>query len=249
MVQYSVIIPAFNEEKLLPDTLAVLRDAMRVQDCDGELIVVDNNSTDETSRIARDWGANLVFEPYNQISRARNAGLTVASGEYLVFLDADTALNPELLRTAISNLEGGKCCGGGSVLKFDRPAGSAQWAVDLWNWVSRRFGYAAGSFVYCLREGFEAVGGFSEAVYVGEEIWFSRKLKRWGGEHGMDFRVIPNAPVVTSGRKLEWHSPVQLIFQALLLVVFPIGTRFRSLCGQWYKRPEKVKGENERIED
>lgn len=48
----------------------------------------------------------------------------------------------------------------------------------------------AGSFFFCLREGFRATGGFSEKVYAGEEIWFSRELKRWGIHRGFRFVIF-----------------------------------------------------------
>ena len=79
---------------------------------DGEVIVADNNSTDATAQIANDAGAHLVFEPVNQISKARNAGANGTRGRYLIFLDADTLLNPELLRAALEALETGEVCGG-----------------------------------------------------------------------------------------------------------------------------------------
>src|SRR6266853_2097683 len=82
-LKISIIVPAFNEEKLLARTLGQLKEAMRVFDAQGwagQLIVCDNNSTDRTSQIARDAGAEVVFEPVNQIARARNAGAATASG-------------------------------------------------------------------------------------------------------------------------------------------------------------------------
>ena len=76
-MKISVIVPAFNEEKLLAQTLGHLKEAIRVFErlgCAAQLIVCDNNSTDQTSQIARDGGAEVVFEPINQIARARNTG-------------------------------------------------------------------------------------------------------------------------------------------------------------------------------
>lgn len=71
MVSYSVIIPAFNEETYLPKTLSILKEAMSCIKENGEIIVVDNNSTDSTYEIAKEHGVNVVREPINQISRAR----------------------------------------------------------------------------------------------------------------------------------------------------------------------------------
>ena len=88
-MEYSVIIPAFNEEELLPATLVALREAMKEINRPGQIIVVDNNSSDATAEIAKAHGALVVFEPKNQISRARNAGAAAATGSFLVFVDAD----------------------------------------------------------------------------------------------------------------------------------------------------------------
>ena len=55
-----------------------------------ELIVCDNNSTDRTAEIARNAGARVVFEPVNQIARARNRGAAAATGDWLIFVDADS---------------------------------------------------------------------------------------------------------------------------------------------------------------
>ena len=91
-MKLSVVVPAFNEERLLAGSLAAIRDALRAFEeagWDTELIVCDNNSTDRTAEIARDAGAAVVFEPVNQIARARNAGAAHATGEWLLFVDAD----------------------------------------------------------------------------------------------------------------------------------------------------------------
>ncbi|HLQ78078.1 MAG TPA: glycosyltransferase, partial [Terriglobia bacterium] len=87
-MKISIVIPAFNEERLIGKTLACVRDAISEftrRGWESELIVCDNNSTDRTAEIARAAGAEVVFEPRNQISRARNAGARRASGEWLIF--------------------------------------------------------------------------------------------------------------------------------------------------------------------
>lgn len=234
---YSIVIPAYNEEELLPKTLAVLKETMDSLDVCGEVVVVDNNSTDKTAQIADEFGARVVFEPINQISRARNAGARVAEGRYLVFLDADTLLSPELLQKALDNLAGGDCCGGGTMVAFDKPLSPAvRLFVRFWNWCAVKYALASGCFTYCLREGFDATGGFSEKVYVSEEIWFSRQLRLWGKKRGLTFRIITDSRILTSSRKLEWFTLVQLL---PMLLIAPIAVRFRSMCWFWYRRPDK----------
>ena len=110
-MRYTLVIPAYNEAALLPSTLASVRQAMQACSHAGELVVVDNNSSDDTAEVARAGGARVVFEAHNQISRARNAGAQASESEALVFLDADTRLPPGLLQTALDLLAGGACCG------------------------------------------------------------------------------------------------------------------------------------------
>ena len=175
--RYSIIVPAFNEEVWLARSLPAIRRAMGAVDELGELIVVDNNSTDATAVVAERYGAKVIFEPINQISRSRNAGARLAQGDYLVFVDADTLITADLLKAALTNLESGVCCGGGALFRFKTCCPwHMQKLAGFWNWISSTFGYAAGSFVYCSRDGFDAVGGFSEKVYVSEEVWLSRDL-------------------------------------------------------------------------
>lgn len=237
-IDYSLIIPAYNEERWLPDTLLALQQAMAAQSLQGELIVVDNNSTDATAALAQQRGARVVFEAHNQISRARNAGARVAQGRYLVFVDADTRIPPELLTTALQNLETGGCCGGGAAVEFDTALSAAgRLGLAAWNALSSRLKLAAGCFVYCTREAFDAAGGFSEAVYASEEIWLSRRLKRWGRKRGQAFCIISAYPAHSSGRKLEWFSTWQQTGLLLLMILFPFFVRFKRLCGFWYNRP------------
>ncbi len=98
-MKISIIIPAFNEERLLGGTLAQVKSAMDVftrRRWESELIVCDNNSTDHTAEIARAAGATVVFEPENQIARARNSGAAAAAGDWLIFVDADSQPSAEL---------------------------------------------------------------------------------------------------------------------------------------------------------
>ena len=94
---YSIVLPAYNEAALLPATLARLQEAMAGIALRGEIVVCDNNSTDATPELARAAGASVVFEPVNQISRARNTGARAARGRFLVFVDADTLVPGSLL--------------------------------------------------------------------------------------------------------------------------------------------------------
>ena len=239
MPDYAVIIPAYNEEALLAGTIAATRAAMAEMSSTGELIVVDNNSTDATAEIAEECGADrVVFEPHNQIARARNAGAAATDVELLVFIDADTQVPAAVLRQALDDLVSGEWVGGGALVTADQPVSKmVGWLIRTWNTVAEKFGYAAGSFFYARRDGFDAVGGFDEAVYAGEEVWLAKRLKKWGKKHGLGFRVIVDHELVTSGRKSDWFTDWDFVRQLGIFFLFPWATRSRRLCSMWYKRP------------
>src|SRR5437867_3626205 len=115
-MRLSVIVPAYNEEKLIGRCLGCIAEAVAANaapDWTSEIIVVDNNSTDGTGALARAAGATVVFEPINQISRARNAGAAVATGDWLLFVDADSYLHAATLADLLCCIRRGCCAGGG----------------------------------------------------------------------------------------------------------------------------------------
>lgn len=238
---YSVIVPAYNEAAFLPLTLQSIFVAMRELAVAGEVIVVDNNSTDDTADIARSLGARVVFEPVNQISRARNAGASAAQGKFFVFVDADTEITAQVLARALDQLSDAAVCGGGAHVVMNHPHWLPARALAAWNLFSRITRLAAGCFLFCRRDAFEACGGFSEEVYASEEIWLSMALARWGRRQGLEF-VILRESVTTSARKIDWLSTGAIARQVLIFVLFPLAVRSKRFCSAWYVRPGKDAG-------
>ena len=241
-LDYSIIIPAYNETAELPSTLSSIRRAMEAVSLEGECIVVDNNSTDSTTAVARSHGADLVVqEPINQIARARNAGAAKARGRFLIFIDADTRIQPELLVEALHRLEETPCVGGGSVIKFESEVSAlGRIGIGLWEHISRFTRIAAGSFIFCRREAFKAVGGYDESLYASEEVRFSRLIKKWGRSNDLDFVILDKAPALTSARKLNWYTGPQILGWIALMILMPLAVRSRKLCSFWYERPKEV---------
>lgn len=238
--EYSIIVPAYNEADELPETVKALRAAMNAVNLHGELIVVDNNSTDNTRHIAKSSGADkVVFEPVNQIARARNAGAADAKGSFLIFVDADTRIRSELLKQALFALETGEIVGGGSIVRFEGP--QDHWVGNVgirsWEHISRLTKTAAGSFLFCTKEAFDVVGGFDEKLYASEEVRLSRLLRKEGKKRDQRFIILDQFPAMTSPRKLKWYSGLQILGWVAFLFVMPLAVRSRKLCGFWYKRP------------
>ncbi|MFL6046485.1 MAG: glycosyltransferase family A protein [Propionibacteriaceae bacterium] len=96
-VRFSVIVPAYNEAAYLGRALHSLQH----QDYDGnyEIIVVDNNSTDQTAAVAARYGVHVVSEPQQGVCAARQRGVECARGEIIISTDADTTQPHDWLRT------------------------------------------------------------------------------------------------------------------------------------------------------
>ena len=105
MPKVSVVVPAYNVARYVGECLASVRAQTLA---DWECIVVDDGSTDGTAqcvRAERDTRVRLIDQPNQGVSSARNAGLRAASGEYVLFLDADDRLHPSALARLAAALD------------------------------------------------------------------------------------------------------------------------------------------------
>lgn len=237
-MKLSVVVPAYNEEKLIVDSLRAIKRALtsfKERGWDTELIVSNNNSTDRTAEVAASEGATVVFEPINQISRARNAGAAAASGDWIIFVDADSFPSSELFAEAAEKMESGHYLAGGVTVKLDEGPLIARTVAAGWSRLSRIMKWAAGSFIFCRADAFRKVGGFSLELFASEEIDFCIKLKKLAKSEGKRLIILHKHPLITSGRKLKLYSKGDH-FRFLLRGVFrPSSTiRNREACQIWY---------------
>jgi glycosyltransferase involved in cell wall biosynthesis len=93
-VKISVVLITLNEEANLPRTLESVQPLVR--DGQGEIIVVDSGSTDRTLEIARSFGARIFIEPWKGFAAQKNSGMEKASGDWVLQLDADEAMEEGL---------------------------------------------------------------------------------------------------------------------------------------------------------
>jgi rSAM/selenodomain-associated transferase 2 len=186
----SVIIPAYNEEKALPATLASLRQ----QPGKYEVIIVDGGSTDRTCAIARECEIRLVRAPKGRASQM-NAGAAQASGEWFLFLHADTLL-PDGALARLNALESNPELQAGG---FFHSFSGNDWRLKLISlldnlrcrWSRIIYGDQA---MFVRRDLFRRLGGFPD-VPILEDVGFCEKLIR------VATPVLLQPPVLTDSRK------------------------------------------------
>lgn len=220
----SVIIPAFNEELLITHCLDSISKSMAANQKPGftyEVIVTDNNSIDKTAELAKQAGAKVVFEPINQIGRARNAGAATATGDWLLFVDADSLLNPAMVTDILQMIETGKYVGCGSVMHMPGLPWWGTAAMQLWTTLSVAFHWASGALVVCRADAFRDVGGFNQELFAADEIDLSQLLKQWGRKRNLKFTILTRHPLVTSSRKVQLYSGREIVGQILSVLFNP----------------------------
>ncbi len=235
----SVIIPAFNEADYIGKTLESVFRVSHAYVGDVEVIVVDNNSTDDTGDIARRLGAKVVFEQKNQIARARNAGAGAATGDYLVFLDADTTIHGDILDKVNENLSSGMVIGGGTWVDPDSGWLARMMFRFMVNYPLALKNVTVGPFMYCERAAFERVRGFDEAFYAAEEFSFARRLKSEGKKSNRKWKIIRydrNHKILTSNRKFQKFGGLEMVSRNAHLIWKPHQkVRQKDRCSFWYQ--------------
>jgi glycosyltransferase involved in cell wall biosynthesis len=230
---YALIVPAWNEEAVIAQTVGQLRTVAEELGRPYELVVVDDASSDRTAEVAEAAGARVVRVEKRQIAAVRNAGAAVTTAPWLVFVDADTWLPETVLRHALLELDAG-AVGGGSRVAFDgrgHPLAEGFFEAFKVLWYSQEL--AAGCFLFARRDAFEAAGGFDERWFAGEEYWLSRALKARGR-----FAFL-REEVVSSARKQRAGHGIGMLARLLgLTLLFFAGVRrplqSRKHLGFWY---------------
>lgn len=183
----SIVIPAYNEEKALPATLA----QVFAQCTDSEVMVVDGGSRDATCEIARaDARVQLIAAPKGRASQM-NAGARFARGEWLLFLHADTHL-PGGALAAIASLPDDVQAGG-----FRHCFSGNDWRLRLISWLDnlrcrRTRVFYGDQALFVRRALFEHLGGFPEDHPL-EDVVFGERLRKVTRPRLLDLRVTTDA--------------------------------------------------------
>jgi rSAM/selenodomain-associated transferase 2 len=211
-LKISVIVPLFNEAA----GLAALRDHLLplcAPDC--EVLLIDGGSQDDTAALAAELGFRVIDAERGRASQM-NAGASVASGDILLFLHADTRLPDgalERIRTSLQehrreNRRNPRCWGRFDV-RIEGRSPLLRVVAWLMNWRSRLSGIATGDQgIFVTRQAFDQVGGFPQQPLM-EDIEISKRLlRRFHPFHPFhpSRPVCLTEKVVTSGRRWEAHG-------------------------------------------
>lgn len=205
----SVVVPTFNEEKVLPVTLR----ALFQQPGDYDVIMVDGGSTDRTPEIAGSFPAVRVLAAPKGRASQMNAGAKVAAGEWLLFLHADTLLPPGALKRLNDMEEDHTVQAGGFRHRFS----GDDWRLSLISFldnfrcVHSRIIYGDQA-LFVRRALFERLGGFPDRPIL-EDVAFCERLVT------VTTPLLLSPPVVTDARKFVQMGVWRSFFRVLLIIL------------------------------
>jgi glycosyltransferase involved in cell wall biosynthesis len=208
----SIVIPAYNEENYLYGTL----ESVAVQTFDHELIeviVVDNASTDRTQDVYHAFFEScsiqsaLIEEPILSPGRAKNTGADKAEGEVLLFIDADSRIDPRLVQKVYDWYTRGYLMGI-IRLKADSIDPMANLYFEVIHFGKKLIRIAA-NMGFCQRELFFKLGGFDPDLQHAEDLEFFTRAKKALKDTGKKWCIIEDAPIATSTRRMD-RLPLKL---------------------------------------
>ena len=245
MVKISLIVPAYNEEKYLPsliDSVEKARKYFSFGPSSIEVIVVDNQSTDDTSAVASENGCLVVQEKKRIIAAVRNTGARIAQGEILAFTDADNILHPETFNEIEKALSSSKVLGGATGVRSDRMSLGIACAYAIVVTMVWATGMDTG-VVFCRARDFRNVGGYNESYLFGEDVDFLWRLIKYGRGRGQRLVRIKKCKAINSTRKFdqfgEWHY-VRLVFKYLWSLIIRSYSIDNFAHTYWYSDRESA---------
>jgi glycosyltransferase involved in cell wall biosynthesis len=218
-IKVSVIVPAYNEEKLITRALQSV-EGQEFDRSELEVIVVDNASTDKTTQVCQHYFQNngmphcLLREPILSPGKARNTGAKRATGDVLLFLDADSFLAPNTVDRVYEWYKNGHRMGTLRI-KPDSSDIVAAGFFSIIHFGKNLFNIAA-NLGFCDRILFEELGGFKTELKQCEDLEFYQRVKGVLKKRGLPWCVIDDAPIYTSTRRMD-RFPLKLGYLIILL--------------------------------
>ena len=194
----SVIIPTFNEA----ESLAATVESARCPFIEGEIIVVDGGSSDGTAALAAGAGCRVIEGAPRQRATQMNLGARAASGDVLLFLHADTRLQPGALLAIRETLRDPRVVGGAFVRRYDSDSRVLAVTCRLAALRNRVFGWHLGDQAMFVRGHiFQRCGPFAEVDRF-EDLDLSRQMAKCGR------LVTLRPPVISSARRFARLGPL-----------------------------------------
>lgn len=235
-MRFSVIIPAFNEEKYLSATLEAINDALADFKHPSEIIVVDNESTDKTKQIAESYGSRVVSENQHNIGKVRNTGARSATGDILIFVDADTHVPEKLFQEIVDALQNERCLGGAVAVAYEKF--QRKWMKYYllgWKFWEKLLNTKQGATQFCRKTVFEEIGGYDEKIFMGEDVEFYWRLTKFARKNDGFLHFIENPKVTTSARRFDKMS----VWKTILLthpLFISLAWRKKKVWKDWYEK-------------
>ncbi len=191
-MNYSIIIPTLNEERLLPNILKQLKDSNLKNNYDYEIIISDGGSSDNTVKLAKEFADKVVEHKENfrqNIAMGRNRGREVAIGKILIFLSGDSRIkNPENLFSTINSkvLNGSYIAYTCKVEVFPEETKFVDKIFQtFYNYYFHSLnifgvGMGRGECNVLRSEVFDKLKGYNENIIAGEDFEFFKRVRKLG---------------------------------------------------------------------
>jgi glycosyltransferase involved in cell wall biosynthesis len=232
---FSVIIPTLNEERHVGALLSDVASQTRMPD---EVLVVDAGSVDGTAAVARQFTFVKLLEGKPPVACGRNLGGRSASGDVLVFLDADTRLPARFLGSFLTEFERRRLDVACPLYVPYRSTLAIEGFHTLFNLLTRAFQRTlpsgAGHCIVVRSAVFRESRGFDPGLKF-DDIELIRRLAK-----GRRFGIVEERVVVSDRRYKEEGTPRMILRYALMALIFALG-KFA-----WADRIEYEFGDHER---
>jgi len=233
----SVVIPAFDEEGCLRETLTHLNRARLLLQqelhLEAEVIVVDNGSNDLTASVARTFNAYVASENDHNIAKVRNTGARISSGDILVFLDADTTVPQKLLSRVVQEMSDFTCIGGALDTDYRPKKRMVKLYLQVWRIMGTLTGMGQGATQFCRKDAFFALNGYDETLFMGEDVDFHWRLKHFAKSQNNRVATIEDVRVVPSTRRFDQWPLWRTLIWTNPLFIWIFRRRPRCWAG-WY---------------
>ena len=234
----SIVVPAFNEEGYLRETLASLDRAktflQREKSIQTEIIVVDNDSDDATAEVALALGVTVAREALDNVAKVRNAGAKLSNGDVIVFVDADTVVPENLLSRIVDAMSDDACFGGAVDTNYRPKKLTIQAYLEFWRIIGKLTGMAQGATQFCRKDVFFTLKGYDETLFMGEDVDLYWRLKRFAKRQNGSVLFIEDIRVVPSTRRFDQWRLWRTLLWTNPLFIFMF-RRSKTCWRGWYK--------------